>query len=261
MTLDFNPFSISTQLVGLAICLQSIELLAIRASFNNQGIWRWNIISKEFESFSPFFRFFLDRTLSYPNFLTLLLLRTLIGGLIIFYSNALLLFFLLITTLLIAIRWRGTFNGGSDYMTVIVLTGLTIQASFPDNTAVALGSIFYITVHTVASYFIAGIFKLKSSNWRDGSAVKAFLASASFDPPQILGVLQCNTWLLFFAAWSILLFECSFPLAVVIPQTTFYYLFAGAAFHLLNSYLLGLNRFFMIWLATYPMVLWCATNL
>ena len=57
------------------------------------------------------------------------------------------------------IRWRGAFNGGSDFMTLVGLTGLLIAhlvgaAGQPEwGWKAGLG---YVTLQTVSSYFVSG---------------------------------------------------------------------------------------------------------
>jgi hypothetical protein len=63
-------------------------------------------------------------------------------------------------------------------------------------------------------------------------------------------------------AWSIILAECLFPLALLTPfPITLVLLAAGAAFHIASGVFMGLNTFIWSFLATYPAVLWCHSRL
>jgi hypothetical protein len=55
-----------------------------------------------------------------------LILRAATATTLFFGMNSVSSVFLFISTLIILIRWRGAFNGGSDFMTLAVLTGLLI---------------------------------------------------------------------------------------------------------------------------------------
>ena len=59
-------------------------------------------------------------------------------------------------------------------------------------------------------------------------------------------------------AWSVIGFECLFPLAWFDPRLCLLLMAAGAGFHLLNSYVFGLNRFLFAWLAAYPALWFCS---
>jgi len=62
--------------------------------------------------------------------------------------------------------------------------------------------------------------------------------------------------LLLAASWAVMLFELLFPLALLHPAALVAALAGAALFHLANALLFGLNRFFWVWLAAYPALLW-----
>ena len=53
-----------------------------------------------------------------------------------------------------------------------------------------------------------------------------------------------------------MLFELAFPLTLLTQTTLIMGLAVAATFHFANAGLFGLNRFFWIWLAAYPSILW-----
>lgn len=158
----------------------------------------------------------------FPNdriFGYLLWLR-LVASLALFGSSATALVWTLISiTLLTAIRFGGSLNGGSDAMTMVVLSSRLVPWGRT-----------YLAVQLTLSYFVAGLVKLRMPEWRSGRALTALTGLPG--------------WL----TWPTLLWECSFPLVWFWPIP---YLTAGVLFHFLNIKKLGLNRFFWIWLAAY----------
>jgi hypothetical protein len=58
-----------------------------------------------------------------------------------------------------------------------------------------------------------------------------------------------------------MLFELVFPLALLSPQALVIGLGLAVLFHFVNACLFGLNRFFWIWLAAYPSLLWLQQRL
>lgn len=233
-------------LIAIAIALQSIELIMLRTSFSNTGVWRWSTLRAEWTSNSPSWLLWVyDRTFSEKGFLFLLEVRLLAACLLPIWPNIFLLLFLAKSTLLIAMRWRGTFNGGSDTMTFHILIGVLAAAVFPyDNVVEA--AIWYIAVQVCLSYFVSGFAKLKSASWRDGSALPIFLSTTIYGPQKI------HSSLAKFAAWAVILFECTFPLALLNTNIAVGYIAVALAFHWTNWYVFGLNRFFWAWLAAYP---------
>jgi hypothetical protein len=138
----------------------------------------------------------------------------------------------------IAVHWRGTLNGGSDFMTFHVLAAWTAQLWFPSLTHYAF---FYIAIQLILSYTIAGLAKIASSEWREGTAL-----------PEILGRYGSAWRPSRFFSWGLMLYELSWPLAYWHPVP---YVLTGMLFHLINAYVFGLNRFFWAWLAAYPALL------
>lgn len=188
-------------MLAFALTLQSLELLLIwpRA----QKIWRLH-----------------------GCFLALFWLRLIASLTLFFRAPPVLVWLLLLITILTAVRFGGTLNGGSDYMTVVALSSLLVPWGQT-----------YLAVQLTLSYFVAGLVKLRQPDWRNGKALTRLTGLSAL------------------LAWPVLLWECTFPLAWLNHTLCLAYLGIGVVFHLANAKLLGLNRFFWIWLAAYPSLL------
>ena len=57
-------------------------------------------------------------------------------------------------------------------------------------------------------------------------------------------------------SWAVILFELLLPISLFDQRLLIAALAIAALFHLANACLFGLNRFFWIWLAAYPSLLW-----
>lgn len=245
------------KLIAFAIILQTIEFFQIRASFSDSGVWRWRDLKKEFQIFSrPVYRV-ISFLLEYKNFLIILALRLLLAFLLMFQGNFFVIFVLLVLTILINFRWRGTFNGGSDYMTVLVLLCLTVQSFFSDSEKVSVGVILYLTIQLISSYFIAGLVKIKNANWRNGKALMGFVSSTIYNENQLTLLLKRKE-IAFLSSWVIIVFELSFPLALLNTKACTAYIAMAVLFHIGNFYIFGLNRFIFAWLACYPALYFCS---
>ncbi|MCA9795018.1 MAG: hypothetical protein KC910_24590 [Candidatus Eremiobacteraeota bacterium] len=238
-----NTLLWTQRLLAFSVLLQTIELWRVRAAVSADGIWPWRVVREDFDFFPPLLRRFLDATLAYPNFLGLLLLQV-FASLTLFWS----LWaapVLLLTTVLVSLRWRGAFNGGSDYMTVAVLLPLA-AAALADHPVVVLACLWYVALQCCFSYFVAGVVKLSRANWRNGKALMAFTGGRLS--------LAWARWL----SWLVIGFQCAFPLALLWPALCPVFVLGALGFHLGNFYLFGLNRFLWAWLATYPALFYCA---
>lgn len=235
--------SLVARSLGLLALLQSIEFFALRRTTSDQGVWRWRDLENELGK--PF-RFLL----SAKAFEFLNLLRALVAIDVIFTAHAhsvVILFFLHVLTLL---RWLGTYNGGSDYMNLLLLW-LTSLGLMRQGT-IASVCVYYMVFQLCLSYFKAGWIKLNNPNWRAGLALPAFLNSPIYESKDIIEKLTRLPILNRMMSWMIILYEVSFPLAILNRNFAAAYLLVGAFFHLGNAYIFGLNRFFFAWLAAYP---------
>lgn len=246
------------KLIAVAIVLQTLELLQIRETISEGGVWRWSTLKKEFEVFPLPAQKVLALLLNHPNFLVVLLARLVCAVLIFFFPHPALIFVLLLSSILICLRWRGTFNGGSDYMTLVILSAAFIAAAFQNHPPVVVGALWYISIQVCLSYFVAGLVKLKRSNWRTGAALSGFLNSASYLVPPTIQTLIKKPWVSLLASWSIIIFECAFPIALFSPQVCAAMIALAFLFHLGNVYVFGLNRFLFAWCAAYPALYYCS---
>jgi hypothetical protein len=248
------------RLLGLALLLQSVELLQLRRHYADDGVWAWPLLRAEHEELPAPLRWCFALLLPYAVFVSLLALRlplAILLGVGQLWTAPL----LLLSQLAIGARFRGTFNGGSDYMSVAALLALSLAAAFGGSPRAVSASLGYVCVQLVFSYFIAGAVKLKKPAWRSGEALGALLRTNRYGTPPALRQLVSRPGVARAAAWSVMLFECGFPaslagLGVAVPM-----LALGALFHALNLLAFGLNRFFFAWLAAYPSLLYFSAQL
>lgn len=243
------------RLAAFALALQTIELLQLRRAWSDTGIWRWSLLRAEQRALPWPLRPLFALLSPAPNFTVLLALRLLAAlmlgvGQVLWVAPVLLL-----SQVAIGLRFRGTFNGGSDTMSVVVLLGLSIAAVAPTSPLALKAGLLYIAVQTTLSYFVAGIGKLKNAEWRTGTAPASFFSSERYGAPlwlrRSLSAGRCPLFL----GWCVLVFECGAPLAWSSPRLCAAFVAAGLAFHLGTWLLFGLNRFVWIWTAAYPALL------
>lgn len=240
--------------IAIALLLQTVELLQIRRSFADDGVWRWSSLRREHGSLPLPLRLVFATVLPYRPFLVLLTARIAASALLLAgVSSA--VWFLAFSQIAICVRFRGTFNGGSDSMSVLILLALC-AARYPTLHRAAL---LYIAVQTALSYVIAGLVKLRQPAWRSGEALRTFLSSTRYGAPAFVREYSTAASSRLLSA-AVIGFECSFPLAFLDARGCLAVLAIGICFHAANAIVFGLNRFLFAWAAAYPAV-WYSSQL
>ncbi len=163
--------------------------------------------------------------------------------------------FLLLISVKLVLRFQGPYNGGSDSMTLLVLLCLWLSHLAPNQgwREIALG---YLAIQLILSYFQAGWVKLINPEWRSGLALQQVFAFTAYPVSQSVREFSNNPALMLPMSWAVILFEILFPLSIFSETVLYVFLFVAAVFHLANACLFGLNRFFWIWPAAYPVLIW-----
>lgn len=233
-------------IIAVAIIQGTLELFAIRTTCADDGIWRWSTLRRELRWLQP--------VLAYRAFLGVLLVRLLAASLLLLGVRGATVPILWVATLLVNVRFLGTFNGGSDSMTMVVLSGLVVAHLGAPWPLLVQSALLYVAVQSLMSYFIAGCVKLKNREWRQGTALRSFVASPQFGAPEFVRQHLSSTAMARTASWSVMLFECTVPLALAGPTTALVIIAAASVFHLGNVAVFGLNRFLFAWGATWPAI-------
>ena len=162
---------------------------------------------------------------------------------------------LLIISLFMLHRFQGPYNGGSDRMSLLILSCLFLSHFMP--TLRWQEYVFgYLAIQLVLSYFIAGYVKIINPEWHSGQALVDVFTFSAYPVSEALRGFKQWPKLLFIMSWVVMLFELLFPLALLTQITLVIALIVAALFHFANACLFGFNRFFWIWLAAYPSILW-----
>lgn len=157
--------------------------------------------------------------------------------------------------LLILHRFQGPYNGGSDRMSLLILTSLTAVQFAPSLKwqELAFG---YLALQLILSYFISGWVKVVNPEWRSGQALRDVFQFSTYPVSESLRAWANSPRMLFLMSWGVMLFELLFPFALHSSTALFVALTITASFHFSNACLFGLNRFFWIWIAAYPSIIW-----
>lgn len=162
---------------------------------------------------------------------------------------------LFVLGLLILKRFQGPYNGGSDRIGILILCCLTFSYFAPSLQwqQYAFG---YLALQCVLSYFMSGWVKIVQPEWHNGRALQDVFLFSNYPVAESLRQFAGRPKLLRVMSWAVMIFELVFPLALITQTTLIIALIIAGIFHLANACLFGLNRFFWIWLAAYPSLLW-----
>jgi hypothetical protein len=169
------------------------------------------------------------------------------------------LFLILVIRLLSALRNPYSLDG-ADQMQVIILASLTFF-SLSSDPLVKRCCICFICFQALLCYLTAGVVKVRSSIWRSGTAISNILQISRFRNEAFAQILRKRPLLSKCLCWSVIMFDCLFPLFVFTGvRTCLFILGAGILFHLAIAFVMGLHSFFWSFIATYPAILFVANT-
>ena len=254
LTLDlYTAFDCTIRFVAVGVCLSTLELITIRQQFGTKGVFSVDTVAPFYGRSNRLVA--IDRWLS-PIFITQLtaaIALVLSGPFSLMGSMMLLIVLLTLST----IRWRRHTGGdGAEQMTMIVFAASALALfPYPSPERINLVALFLVAQVSL-SYITAGIAKLISPVWRNGTALPAILSTYSHGHAGAASFLQRHPVVVHVASWGVIVFECLFPLLLFGPPwlllTT---LLLGFAFHLCCAFLMGLNSFLWSFPALYPCII------
>jgi hypothetical protein len=162
---------------------------------------------------------------------------------------------LLVVAVILLRRFQGPYNGGSDCMSILVLLCLFLSHIAPTRMwqEIALG---YLAFQLSFSYFQSGYIKIINADWRSGQALNDVFSITAYPVSENTRRLAKSPHTMLIMSWVVILFELAFPFSLLNQNALIGALAIAACFHLANACLFGLNRFFWIWPAAYPVILW-----
>lgn len=237
-------------LAGAAHLVALYEHRRLRAHLVPGSAWAWDVVRDTHRNAPPLVRTVCGWEARYPNIFASLGVAASLW--VMFHPALLPLGLLLGGVLVMSHRWAGALGGGSDSMMVQILAALCVGAWW-DTPASKSAALYFIAVQSLLSYTLAGLAKLRTREWRRGTALSSFAASHAIRALPGSGPLHL------IACVAVLVFECTAAVAVVDARTAVAWVGVAIAFHCVNTIVFGLHRFGWVWLATYPAVVFTAS--
>ncbi len=257
MISTFNLILFFKTFLALNIIWQSLEhIVSVNTSPIYQS-WSWKNVQLDFTAFPNLILFFI-KPLFNDRFFIILQYCRLFGAVGCLFTplNIYLPMILLIFNILTSFRFRGTYNGGSDFMTIVCLSALC-GISYNHGQYEKLAMI-YLGIHTLISYLKAGYVKVIQSEWRQGKALQLFLPLSRVSPSSINKyILKLNPTIHYTLCWFIIIWELSTFIVLFFDMTfVISYFTTALLFHLMIFKIYGLNRFFWSWLPAWAGIIY-----
>jgi hypothetical protein len=253
---------IVAKLAAVSSLLSCLEIMTIPAQLRDCGLMSWAVarLRRRWLACGPLATG-LNFALAYPNIWILLILRALLASAILLGPhsaawNPWLLCLSAVVFWLTVVRSNYGLDG-ADQMTWIIVAALALVSLVPTPFVKGV-CLWFLALQVCLSYGTAGLAKAVSRGWRDGSFLAAILGTQIYGHPTLANLLRTRRLWARVLANQIIIWECAFPLVLVVPgPVAAVFLASGALFHLANAYLMGLNTFLWSFVATYPAVMWC----
>ena len=259
---EYTAVLVVAKIAALGLLISSLEYLSRPRSLNDSGLMSWPITRLRHRRLAGGLTGAgLDAAVRYPNVLVLLGVRAVCAFIVVVLPHPLaispaLIVPLAIITLLIYLHSSYGLDG-ADQMLWILVAGLAVAAL--SNSAAPLRIyLWFVALQGCLAYCVAGVAKLSALGWRDGTFLVGIAQTSMYGHRMFATVISARPRVAITASWLIILWECGFPLVLVAPSpAAAAILCVGVVFHLANTLIMGLNTFFLAFVATYPAIAFC----
>jgi len=253
-----------TRLVAIGVLLDTLELVYCRKQFDDEQLfaWRW-LRRSRFFSARRLFPHVVDLLLDRPLLIPLILVRGVSAVLLIVLpqatsSSTVALALVFAISSLLNLRAAPYGVDTPSRFTIVIVGALLLRGGAPGSPILAQVCLWFIALQACISYATAGMVKLFNEGWRSGVGLFNVANASTLGMPLRLATLLARHEVIGRGlTWFTIAMECAFPLVLLLPTPfSFFFIAWGLLFHLTIASLLGLNRFFWAWIATYPAILY-----
>jgi hypothetical protein len=249
---------LTSALLGVAIILSSAELLVESDRLKNNDLLGWAVGRYHSKiTMTGWVGRMADFLFEARQFRILLVLRlitavVIVVGAMLGKVSPWLLAIAFVGTFVIALRSVFGLDGAFQ-MNLVTLAGLWFHAASPLGSIAACAGLWFITAQLGASYAVAGLRKIPTKGWRNGSALIGVLGTSVYGHRAVFRIMNRHRILAVLASWTVMTFEISFvPMALSGGRMASLIMAIGIVFHLSNAMFMGLNGFLISFVAAYP---------
>jgi hypothetical protein len=255
-------------LYSVGVIVNSLELLTQRRQlWHEQGLLAWPVLGGGYIGrFPQWARRGLDSACSpwvLDGLLGLRILASLALPVTAIFQGSPVVPLAVLAFVQVALNWRlDRVQDGSDKMSGLIAFTLLAAALLPEDHLVQVAALAFLTAQVVFCYLVAGLAKAASAPWRTGQAFEEILGTVMYGVPALQPVFVRRPLLGWAAAWSVILWEVTFCVALFAPPgVTAVYLGAGVLFHAGVAGIMGFNSFLYMFVAAYPAVCYASAAL
>ncbi|HEY9000080.1 MAG TPA: hypothetical protein VIM89_01915 [Mucilaginibacter sp.] len=246
------------------ILIDSFEKISIYKEYLTGGLFSWSLLRKNsfFTSRSESFRNFIDVIFPARPWFFLIALRIVccLSLLVLPTASPLLVCsyaVLFIIGSLMNLRNLAYGAESENRFSLIIIGALLLRSLVPTD-MVTLAALWFIALQTCLSYLTAGISKLMNVNWRNGNGFKRIATSYEYTSIKKVNIFfEEHKTLTRSINWLIIVFECAFPVVLFAGRGVLWcFVIGGIILHVTIAIGLRLGKFFWIWVATYPALIY-----
>ncbi len=252
---------------GLVMAISAAEMLVRFRVYAKEGILSWDLGRRAPQIHNrPVFLRLGDFFYHDQRFKVLFAIRLVLGlGLVVCgvfaYLSPPLLAAALLSSLLVVYR-AGPGQDGAFQLQMLILFVLFTCSISPWNSLPFRIGLYFLSAQLVLSYLLAGIAKLRGRTWRDGTGLVGIFGTVYHGVGWVHRILAGRRSLAKVLSWFVIGFEVLFPLVLIgNAWLVAGFLVVTTLFHLLTSFLMGLNGFFLSFAAAYPALVYCLGQL
>jgi hypothetical protein len=251
-------YALMLRICGAGILIDALERMVTAGKYRDEGPFSWIILRQRLATLPPPLRGLADQLFQGAGRLMGVLVIRLIGLAAVVLNPvgsgpfAVGLTVLLITQLYVSIRSANFGATGSDAITLVICGGAWLATVAADGPLAARAGLWFIAAQACLSYVVGGVSKLTAPKWRSGQAIVEVLSTYTYGSERFHALVRARPWLSRALCWSVMLWETTFPLVLIVPRSLALPLLgAGVLFHLSTAALMGINLFVFAFASTY----------
>lgn len=240
---------------SIGILISGLEWISLWQFSKDDDIFSWRVRKVRVKSFIKN-RYPYEFVYSYPYNNYIIALQVLSAFILLFNINnwTIVTFcsiIIAITSILFSLR---SYIGctGADQMMKLTFSSIGLCLIHRTDFTLTL-CICFIAAQLTIAYATPGIQRAVQKNWKNGNHLLLITRQHTYGNRIVYSFLKQFKVIRVISSWGILFFECGILIAFLLPtEFLLIYLFFGFLFHLLNSYVMGLNTFLWAFIGTYP---------
>lgn len=246
------------KITAVGALIGALEQLDTADRLRDEQLFAWPVLRTRLTWFSGRLGGVLGEVLAHPTFLRIVEGRALAAAALLSAEpgrrgRALLLTGLFATNVANQLRLGGIGLDGSDDMATISFGVTALEKVAGSDRRSRAACMHFLALQSALSYTTAGLVKLASPTWRDGTAMAGVFRTVTYGDRRVYRLLRDRPGIARAAAWGVILSETAFPAVLLLPRRPARVAILGAGlFHLLSARYMGLNRFFWSFTAAHP---------